>query len=106
MLIKIDLSTGNTLTLKRLQLYDSTTGQEFDIQITDIGFGRWIDGHDNLFGLIKSSPKLNIHSDAIVSIDIFTGRCTFVAETHRRYVASFASPPLEGSHGVVQYFLG
>ena len=53
-LIKIDLSTGNTLTLKRLQLYDSTTGQEFDIQITDIGFGRWIDGHDNLFGLIKS----------------------------------------------------
>ena len=62
-----------------------------DIDVIDIGFGRWLDGRDTLYGLMKCSPDLlGIGSDAIVSIDIQSGKCALVAETHRRGVTAFA----------------
>ena len=106
-LLKIDPNTGNTLTLGALKFYDKRHDYSFDIDIVDITFGRWLDGCDTLYGLMKCSPDvLGLYSDAIVSIDIHSGKCTLVAETHRRGVTSFASPPLEGGPwgGTIFYF--
>jgi hypothetical protein len=106
-LLKIDPNTGNTLALGTLKFYDTRRRYSYDIDVVDIGFGRWLDGRDTLYGLMKCSPDLlGICSDAIVSIDIQSGKCTLVAETHRRGVTAFASPPLEGGPwgGTIFYF--
>ena len=89
-----------------LKFYDKRHDYSFDIDIVDITFGRWLDGCDTLYGLMKCSPDvLGLYSDAIVSIDIHSGKCTLVAETHRRGVTSLLLLHLRVVRGVERYFI-
>eukprot|EP00945_MAST-04E_sp_MAST-4E-sp1_P007024 g7024.t1 len=102
-LIKINPNDGTYLHLAKLTLKDSKYTVD-TVVITSLSFGMWLEKGEALYGVMAANDAL--YSDCIVCIDIKSGTCEVVAETHKTHVTALASPPLEGGPwgGTIFYF--
>ena len=100
-LVKLDPSVGNILVLSQLFVKDRPN---FSISITTITFGMWLEKGESLYGILEGGR--HGHSDAVVHIDIGSGSCEIIAETHKSRVTALVAPPLSGGPwgGTIFYF--